>query len=158
MCQDQLLKMITNGEEIAINGTDGTEGLAESTMFYIVDPDVVKWGLAVPAKLTKPTHVSVYELVLDASLKEIFDSFSPKKLSDLCLTQAQIVEFVRKHGSWLRGEEKATFFLTESEGKFYAIHMLAYFPGDRIRVRVYSIYKPKGKWYAENFHRVVVPI
>lgn len=100
--------------------TDGTKTILNSTNVFTghIDQDFKDYRTNQPSTATPETSVMVYELVKDRSFKVIFDSLN-EETERLCLTQSQIVEFVRLHKQHL-GTDKhsATFFLFKGHGFF----------------------------------------
>jgi hypothetical protein len=102
----------------------------------------------------------VYEMMKDGNFGQLF-GFLSSDLRQLCLTQAQILIFVKRYGYWLKKSKRtqrkdmATFFLFESKDNFF-VAAVGVCPSGIHRVRVYRVNAP-DVWYAENRRRVVVP-
>lgn len=112
------LKLISI-EPLILAPTDGTKNLANAkNLFEYIDLDFENWGTDEKGLATEATPVQVYKMTKDANFQQMFGSLSSDP-SKLCLTQAQIIEFVEKHRNWLRTDGYATFFLFESNKKFF---------------------------------------
>lgn len=152
---DSFLRLISGGEALMLDALDGKEILAEANdVFAYIDSDFKNWRTDECGEATKETAVDVHEMVKDATFAQMFCSLSDDA-SKLCLTQAQIKNFVVKHRDWLRKDGYATFFLFKSKGKVFVAYV--YFHSDG--TLVVSVYKfeDDDRWYAEICHRLVVP-
>ena len=149
---DRLL-LISKGEDLFLDQTDGQETLAGATdVFRYIDSNFKNWGCDVPGRPTKETPVRVYELATDSSFKEMFGGFE-LALASLSLTQAQIKQFVMRYPQWLKKGGNGTFFLTQIGSEFFiaAVYM---FSDDRFGVRVRRFTLPRV-FRAEKRHRLV---
>lgn len=114
-----ILRPLSSGEEIILDPTDGKETLAEArNLFNWIDADFKNYGTNVPAAPTGRMLTSVLEMAEDATFEQMFGSL-PASLDDLCLTQAQIKQFVKNHRKWLRTDGYATFFLFKANGEHF---------------------------------------
>jgi hypothetical protein len=120
------LKLISGAETLTIGETDGTATIAEASALFTgyLDSDFKNSGLDVKAKPTTSTNVAVYEMVKNGNFGQIFGGLS-NNLDSLCLTQAQIIEFVKHHGKWLRTDGYATLFLFKVDKEFFvaSVHL-----------------------------------
>ncbi len=98
-----------NGEEIIDEARD---------VFWYIDSEF--GNLFRLKKPTKETKVNVYELQKDATFKQIFESID-SNLERLCLTQAQIINFIRKHGIYFRNYKQAIIFLLNIKKEFLVV-------------------------------------
>ena len=101
--------------DLELAETDGTETIATAKVLFpsCLDSDFA----SVSNEKINPTPkklVCVDEIVHSGCLREIFSD----DLNDLCLTQPQIVQFVRIHRVWLRKDDESTFFLYKSGKEF----------------------------------------
>ena len=150
-----ILRLISGGEILVIEACDGTEILADaSDVFPLIDSDFRNWGADEPGPATVDTKAAVYEMDKDAAFSQMFGSLSGD-VSKLCLTQAQIKGFVKKHRRWLRTDGLATFFLFQSRGHLFVagVYVLA---AGRLKADVLR-FEYSRVWGAVNRHRVVVP-
>jgi len=101
-----------------ISPTDGSRTIATALDVFIgaIDKIFDRWGTNKPELPAKETPILAYELAQDATFAQMFSSLSPD-LDKLCLTQAQIIEFVATHPNQLRTECCGNFFLFKSTGK-----------------------------------------
>jgi len=107
-----------------IGKTDGTETLAKAKWdFSRIDPNFSNWRLDVSSLPTKRQNVSVLELERSGTLSKIFNSLS-SNLDSLCLTQPQIIKFVREYPFKLIGSPHGeNFFLFKSGKEFFVAHV-----------------------------------
>ena len=149
------LKLISSGENIVIGPTDGKGIIARAKDLFTgwIDPDFVNYGTNVEGKLTKEVSVQVFEMIKDGTFAQIFGGFG-ENLDRLCLTQAQIIFFVRNHAKWLRTDGYGTFFLFKVGGEFFVA--LVYVDPDGLYVDVFRL-GYDGVWPAESGRRFVVP-
>lgn len=141
------LRRLFESETIVIDETDGTETFESSGLFT-----GGVYGLKLPPTLTNPTlktKVSMWEMILDGTFAKLFGSFGEKRG---CLTESQVVMFVRKNKARLRTDPYGTFF--EIKGGFVAS---VRFRGDG-RLKVYvDPFSDDDVWDAECQHRLVAP-
>lgn len=113
-----------------------------------IDSDFVNYGTDVKSPKTKATKIAVLEMTKDGTFKDIFTN--PE---EMCMTQAQIVEFCRNHKDKLN-QDWYTFFLFKVGNEFFVA---------RVRVRSDGLsgdadrFSDDGVWDAVCRHRVVVP-
>lgn len=156
-CMKKLLKYLKliSVEPLILDSADGEKILAEAKdLFEYIDSGFRDWGADEKGPATKETPVCVYEMAKDATFSQMFSLLSSDK-SKLCLTQAQIIEFVKKYRNWLQADDYATFFLFESNGQFFVADAVACSDG-ALGVSV-SRFKDSHVWSAENRRRLVVP-
>jgi len=150
----ELLKPVSGGEHLVIEPTDGSQVLAEaSNTFAYIDPDFRNWNADEPGPATQQAQVRVYEMAENATFVQMFGSLAPD-VDKLCLTQAQINQFVVKHRDQLRSDGYATFFLFKSHDHFFVANVIV--SSVRLEVDVYR-FVHSLVWYAEGRRRVVVP-
>ncbi len=143
---DPLIIPATDGTEIILNATDVFAGF--------IDRDFRIWGLNETSGPTPERPVVVHEMVEDATFEQLFGSFSVD-MAKLCLTQSQIIRFVKTHPEHLRTNRHATLFLFKSEGKFFVAHVNF---GDNDLLEVFGVqFEDDSVWHAEFRHRIVVP-
>lgn len=147
----EFLRPISGGQKLAIDATDGKEVLANANdIFAYIDKDFRNWKADEFSKATIATEVGVYELIKDAIFNQMFDN--PEKL---CLTQSQIIGFVRKHNNWLQTNGYATFFLFKSHNQFFVADVSVRSVG-KLSVFV-SRFEDSDVWFAGYRHRIVLP-
>ena len=153
--KNEFLKLISP-EPLVIGQTDGSEILADANDVFTggIDKDFRNWKADEPGAPTGETPVDVYEMTKDATFAQMFGSLS-SDVSRLCLTQAQIKRFVKKHRDWLRTENYATFFLFKSYNQFFVAGVLFYSDG-RLKVSVDRV-EYSHVWNAEVRHRLAAP-
>ena len=150
------LNLISAGENLIIDACDEPEIIAGSDNIFEagIDSDFVNWGADEPGESTSETSVEVYEMIENGTYTQIFGSLS-RDVEKLCLTQAQIKNFVVKHKQWLRQDGYATFFLFKSKGHFFVANVYVDSDGE-LYVFVYR-FVDDFAWYAGRRHRIVVP-
>ena len=103
-------------EIITINAVDGTKTIAQAgDVFGHIDPDFKE--LDVPGIMTSATDVAVFEVMSFGTSAETFESLG--RLSRLCLTQGQIVEFCSSFDRYL-SLFGSTSFLFERKREFFS--------------------------------------
>lgn len=151
--RNQILRCLTK-KPLIIDATDGTETIpnAEDVFTGWINSEFYSLGAGDP---TPKTPVMVYEMVKDATFAQMFRSLGvPTK--KLCLTQSQIIGFVKKHLKHLRTAGRETFFLFESKRKLFIA---------RVRLDNNDIdpgadvdrFEDDDIWDADDHPRVVVP-
>ena len=150
------LQLISGAETLTLDETDGTETIAQagSTFNGYLDSDFRNWKLDVASQPTKEQKVSVHEMIEDGTFAKIYNGLS-SNLDSLCLTQAQIIGFVKKHRKWLRTDGYGTFFLFKRGDDFFVAYVRQRDGGSlfvRVRKLAYD-----DVWYAGYRRRVVVP-
>lgn len=148
--------LVSGDEQIIIGATSGAKTIASATDVFTwgIDPDFKNWGLDIPSEAKPETPIKVYEMVQDSDFKTIFGSFG-RNPNALCLTQEQIISFVRDHKKWLRTGGYATFFLFKLGGEFFVafVFLDSY---ERPDVDAYR-FSCDVVWNAGIRHRIVVP-
>lgn len=156
---NEFLKPISVNESLVLDECDGTEVLADAKdVFAYIDSDFKRWGADEKGPATGKTPVHVYEMAKDGAYTQIFGSLS-SDMRKLCLTQAQIKNFIKKHRGWLHADGYATFFLFKSNGHFFVASVRTSSDG-RLDAHVYRFvyrFEPSHVWIAEYSRRVVVP-
>lgn len=132
--------------DLEIGAKDGTETFESSGMF----PGGV-YGVAVPAaakgKPTLATKATVWEMILDGIFTLLFGSLGENRKR---WTEAQVIEFCRRHRGKLRTGGYATFF--EMEGGVVA--SVRFVDDGRLEVDVYE-FSDDDVWDAEYRRRLV---
>lgn len=119
-----------------------------------IDLYFTDWNLDVKSPKTDATELAVLEMDKSGTFKELFVSIS-SDLDSMCLTQAQIVEFVRSHKAHLRTDGYATFFLFKVGNEFFVARVFLG-SGSRPGAHVYH-FSDDHVWNAEYRRRFVVP-
>ncbi|MEW5907775.1 MAG: hypothetical protein AB1643_01140 [Patescibacteria group bacterium] len=93
--ENKILKLISAGDELVLDAVDGKDIIpCSKDMFKVgIDSDFVNWNANEPGPVTKETQVAVYEMVASATYTQMFSSIRAD-LNSLCLTQAQIKNFI----------------------------------------------------------------
>ncbi len=149
------LKLISGSEIITIGETYGKSTIAHAkdTFPGYIDSDFLNYGTDVQGQPTKEIPVQVFEMIKNGNFAQIFGGFG-ENLDRLCLTQSQIIRFVKDHTKWLRTDGYGTFFLFKENGEFF-VAGVSWSEG-RLRVDA-SRLSDDGVWNAWFRHRVVVP-
>lgn len=155
--KNEFLKLISGGESLVIDECDGSEIIADaSDMFAWIDGDFKNYGTDQKGSATGKTPVRVHEMTKDAIFSQMFGSLSAD-MRKLCLTQAQIISFIRNYRNWLRPDGYATFFLLELNNQFFVVLVNVFVrSGGKLHVSVHRL-EHSNVWRAERRPRVVVP-
>lgn len=111
-------------------------------------------------KQTPVTPVRVYEQINDATLPQMFTSFS-SDLSRIILTENQVINFCDKNFNWLAGgDSNATYFLLEDFYEQYYVAEVDFFSTTSCINGLRIIKKPFGfsrikRGYRK--HRIIIP-
>ena len=115
------LKLISGNKPPIIAAADGMETLVKIIDFptSINGDFVVKYGADEQGQATKKTPVDVYEMSPASTFENTLGLLS-KDIGKICLTQAQIKNFLKeeKHRKWLRNN-CGTFFPFRSRNNFF---------------------------------------
>jgi hypothetical protein len=152
-------RSLSKGKKVIIGATNGRATIAEAkgTFHGYISRDFVNYGTNVLGQPTKRTRVEVLELVWDGTFGQIYRGFR-RNLESLCLTQSQIIRFVKDHVNWLRADGYATIFLFNEKvnGKEEFFVACVRWCGGRLGVDVYSL-SYDDVWSAGDRRRIVVP-
>ena len=148
------LKLISGAQKIVLKPTDGKETIYKAKdVFGWIDGDFRSYGCDVKSAPSEETAVQVYEMIKDGTFGELFGGFETD-LNKLCLTQPQIIQFVKDHSKLLRTDGYGTFFLFRVKDEFFVAGVRrdgGYWDVDARRL------SDDGVWHAEYRRRVVVP-
>ena len=149
------LKLISGAETLELEPTDGKETIAKAkdTFPGWIDGDFKNYDTDVKGKPTDKANVQVHEMIKDGTFAQIFGGLSDN-LDSLCLTQAQIIQFVKKHSKWLRTDGYGTFFLFKVNEEFFGAYVHMYEGSLWAFVYRFSF---DCVWFAGHRYRVVVP-
>ena len=148
------LKLLSGAETLFLDECDGQQTVTNSkNVFYSIDNDFKNYGANEKGIATKKMAVEVHELVKNGKFTQIFGSLN-SDLDKLCLTQDQILNFIKNHKNWLRKDGYGTFFLFKSNGKFFVADVDVVSGGLRVLVCHFGI---DYVWSAEDRYRFVVP-
>jgi hypothetical protein len=159
MKESVLLKVLYENEKIVLPALSGNRTIYGSKeVFSSVDKDFKNWDLNKKSKSTPETEVEIYEMVKDATFKDIFVSLS-NDLNSLCLTQDQIIDFCVKYPERLRQDGYGTFFLFKKRrlfrrDKFFVVVVGVFSDGLGVLVVHFG---GADVWDAVYRHRVVIP-
>jgi len=151
-----ILQLISEGEPLVLAVCDGQQIIAAAVEVFKggIDLNFRNWDLGKAGSATPETLVAVYEMKrIDVAFDEMFEWFG-RDLSDLCLTEGQILDFVTSHRGWLREDGLATLFLLEVEHEFFVVRLFV--SGSYLGVQVHR-FADSYVWDARSHHRVVVP-
>lgn len=98
--------------------------------------------------------VVIHEIVESGTLAQVFLGLD-ENLDNLCLTQAQIVKFVKNHKEFLRTRVCETFFLFKVNSEFF-VASVNVSSGGGLSVGLYD-FSYHYVWDIEHRHRVVIP-
>lgn len=156
--------------ELTIPACDGSVVIKHADDIFIKKSLLdVKYGdiaLLSETPSNKPTKVAfanVYELKCDATFKQMFTQILHKKIHKnprvLCLSEHQIVEFVRTHKSWLTSSDGCStlFPFLYANGKVGLVEFCfdADSSTDKFAVYTYGLWSAR-KWYTSFTHRLIV--
>jgi hypothetical protein len=150
------LGLISGAESVVLNATDGSETInnAEGTFTAFLDSDFRGWGCEVKSNPTDRMEVEVYEMFREGDFSRIFRGFN-NDLDRLCLTQSQIIQFVKDLSKWLNTDCQATFFLFKVGNEFLVARVYLHSNG---HLEAYVHRLSHGLvWGSDKHCRVVVP-
>lgn len=127
------LKLISCGERIVIEPTDGKDIIVrEAELFSIgIDMDLNNIDTEFEGEPAKETAVQIFEMTKSGTLNQVLRSFE-ENLDNISLTQSQIISFVKNNEKWFRtgsytmaflffvGESYCVVRVTWIDGEFYA--------------------------------------
>lgn len=150
-----ILKLLSGGKKILLDACDGKEIITNAKDVFLsgIHGDLKNWNTNKLGIATKETEVRVHEMLQNANFAQMF-GFLETDLDKLCLTQAQIINFCKKHFSWLRKRGQGTFFLFKVEDQFLVAYVRVC--SDVLRMNVYK-FMYDIVWNAMYEHRLVVP-
>lgn len=121
-------------------------------VFSWIHSDFENYGTDKKSPKTEKTKVAVLDQEKDGTFKGIFTSIS-SDLDSLCLTQAQIIEFVKTHKAELN-QNWYNFFLFKVGEEFFVAGVFVRSDGFRASALRFSL---DLVWDADFRPRVVVP-
>ena len=154
---DSYIKPIYIDKKIIIGATDGsgTIAKAEDTFSGWIDPRFVKYDTIVKGQPTKEMTVKFFEVVKEGTFEQIFGSFG-KNLDCLCLSQDQIICFVKENAKWLRADSYSKLFLFKSKNELFYVASV-YCNNSGFGVGLYRLSFCDNVWWAGYRFRIVVP-
>src|SRR4051812_34760854 len=100
---------------ITLSATKGTQTIARADeVFSYIDSDFDNWVTDKKGDKTEEMELAVCELTKDMTFKQIFS-----KPEEMCLSQAQIIEFCQNHKDKLKQDVYSTFFLFKVGSEFF---------------------------------------
>jgi hypothetical protein len=151
---NERLRLLSGNEPLVLDPTGGQETLGQAVdIFGYIDRNFDRWNCNVFEPPTQETPVQVYEMVRNSTFQEMFGGFG-LPVESLALTQAQIKQFAKQYGDWLKKGGNGTFFLFKA-GKEFFVAALYFFSDDRLGVRVRGLTLERT-FRAQKCHRVVV--
>lgn len=155
ICNDGRLKHVSIDQPLTIAPCDGKETIAgASDVFGYIDSNFKRVGCDLPGPPTGETQTCVYEMAKDGTFVELFGDFG-EETNRLVLTQPQIIQFVRRHGRWLKRGGNGTFFLFKVSHEYFVAAVYFFLDG-RIGVRA-RCFALERIFRAGKQHRLVVP-
>lgn len=150
------LKLISGAETLTLSPTDGNEIIAEAGDLFkgYLDSDFVNWNTNVKGNPTEAQNVQVHEMTKDGTFKQIYGGLGTD-LNALCLSQAQIIQFVKNHRKWLRTDGYGTFFLFKVGDEFFVAYVFVHSDGS-LDANV-GRFSYGSVWFAVGRFRFVVP-
>jgi hypothetical protein len=148
------LWLLSGDRPLMLDRMDGSETLSQATdIFKFIDRNFERWNCDVVGPPTQETPVRVYEMASDSTFQELFGGFGVA-LESLALTQAQIKQFARYYGNWLKKGGNGTFFLFRL-GKEFFVTPVYFFSDGGLGIRVRGL--DLGRVFrAQKGHRLVV--
>lgn len=152
-----ITRTVPGAQNLIIVECDGKATLSQAhDVFGYVEPDFKSEGFDEPDPATPEIKVSVREMVADGTFRQVFTSLSVD-LDKLCLTQAQIIGFIRDHRKHRHPEGYATFFLYKKGSKFFVIYVFEdSFDCEKPFVRSHFL-DYRNLWDGDIGYRVVIP-
>ena len=115
------LKLISGGEKIVIDQTDGKLAIGECFSIHEIIGDSEEYEINVRSSPTQEALAEVYDSIGHQTLEDIFKSLK-RNLNDLCLSQGQIVDFVIAYQSkWLRMDGYGTLFFFKVKERYFVM-------------------------------------
>jgi hypothetical protein len=138
----QNIKLEGGRQAVIANATD---------LFSYIDSDFKKLGTDnIYPETSEDIEVAVCEFEKNSTFKDIF-----LKPDEMCLSQGQIIEFIKIHKDKLRTDGYATFFLFKANEEIFVANVSFDDVGQLgVYVRRLSF---DYVWNAEYRHRIVVP-
>lgn len=151
------LSPVVGAQSLEIGFTTGTRTIAEANeLLTYIDSDYDNWGLNHRSEAKSVTALQLFETVGDMYFGKAFEHFD-RNLRDLCLTQHQILEFIRFHHEWLIKTGRSTFFLMERwKNEFFVVGVFACRGGWGSHVHDFSSTR-NYVWVGRSKRRIVVP-
>ena len=152
------LKLLSGAETLMLDALDGEETLATAKEVFPlgINDKFKNWGTDKAGIATNEQAVGVHELVKDGTFAQMFGSLGTD-LDKLCLTQAQIKNFCKKHPNWLHKDGYVTFFLFKVGYQFFVARVVVGSGGLFVGVARFGYVRV---WYtggSGSSLRVVVP-
>ena len=150
-----ILRRIYTNEDIVIKASDGKKTLYDAKdVFARRNSAFIDLKLNNKGQATPDTKVEIYELIADATFRQMFNSLT-SNWDKLVLTQNQIRDFVQEYRSKLHIDGFGAFFLLK-ENNEYLIADVYFRWSDKIIVDVIRLGSPDA-WLAHDKYRLVAP-
>jgi hypothetical protein len=148
---------LLHDKDIIIRATNGDERFTNAERIFTgqLHPDFKKWRCGESLSSARQTRVQIFEMVENGTLNDLYRS-PAIELDSLCLTESQIIEFVRSHHMWLRRRGFATFFLFKN-GSEFLVARIQYVSHGYLYAKPYRLSHDKV-WDAKYQHRFVLPV
>lgn len=153
--ETKCLRKVSPDSEILIGPTTGLETIETSRDVFrnFVDWDFKQPEFNVASHETPVTQVQVYEAIVNATTRKMFESFGVT-LDHLIFTQGQVRLFCKDHSALLRDEGYPTFFLIRNAVELCTPGATVFPKGLGIWSRFFSA---GVEWKKDLRIRVVVP-
>ena len=124
---NQFLKLISFGEELMIEASDGQATINEFKESFkaSISFNFQYWGLSKPGVATPETLLEIYELAADATFQQMFASLNAD-WDKLIVSQSQIINFCKKYPNWLHPGVGALFFLIKENNEYFVVSVVVY--------------------------------
>lgn len=150
-------RLFSGAEILILKPTDGTAIVANANDVFNAGIDGDFWHLEcnVPGPATLQQIVTVHEMVRKGTYAQIFAGL-PGNLDNLCLTQAQIIQFVLKYRKWLQAGGYPTFFLFKVGSEYFVARVFV--SSDSKLGVVLDGFSVGSVWSATLRPRIVIPL
>lgn len=144
-------------QNLILDATDGTETFIKSRRLFdkYFDDDFISMGLDVPSHPTDIAKVSVYEMIEGGTFRQILESLS-FDLDILCLTQGQILVFLKNHWSHLRTHDERNVFLFK-RGEDFFIAFVDMEDDGSMGIDFIDLFMAIKYWSLDEAFNVIVP-
>ena len=123
-----------------IPAVDGSKTLCSEHGDVVANSSFHEWGLHVPSKAARATHIAMFMLESRAPFRDVFLSISPH-LEALVLTQHQISEFLNANITILRWAERSLLFLFSEDERLW-VALATFHRGGFVHVSPFPIDYP----------------
>jgi hypothetical protein len=150
---DKILRLISGGEVLIIDGSDGSQ-VDDGTITWHFEDGCDKEGANEPCPPTVNVNVEVHEMVKDATFTKMFGSLSSDLQEVFFSSRDQVRIFANKHRKWFRKDAHTFIPYKSANGNLYVAGALVRGGGLDVRVRRFG---RDCVWSGEYGRRLVVP-